>query len=131
MRARAYTPDDAASWDALVDRSSNATFLHSRRFLGYHGDRFVDASVVVTDNAGEFLGVMPAAESAADGFVVVSHPGATFGGLVHEGALHGGHAIEAFEAIAAHYRERNVTSLEYKAVPLMYQRRPQQDDLYA
>lgn len=116
---RAWSPDDP--WDDLVGRSVNGTFLHTRRYLGYHGDRFADVSVVVGDS-----GVFPAA--AADGERVVSHPGITYGGLVHDGSLRG---VEPLAAVAAYYRDLGYASLRYKAVPRIYHRAPCDDDLYA
>ena len=92
---RAYRPDDAAAWDDLVARSVNGTILHTRRFLAYHGSRFRDRSLVVTKSNGKLAGVLPAAEDPVDQSVVTSHPGLTYGGLVHDGTLYGGPLIQA------------------------------------
>ena len=94
---RPYTAEDAEAWDDLVARSVNGTMLHTRRFLGYHGDRFRDRSLVITKSNGKLCGVLPAAEDPADAALVSSHPGLTYGGLVHDGTLYGGPLILAFE----------------------------------
>jgi Acetyltransferase (GNAT) domain len=62
---------------------------------------------------------------------VVSHPGATFGGLVHDGSLAGERVLDALTAMVAVYAERGLRSLSYKAVPWIYHRVPSNDDLYA
>jgi Acetyltransferase (GNAT) domain len=128
---RAYSDDDAAAWDELVARSCNGTMLHTRRFLSYHGDRFRDRSLLVTDARERIVGALPAAEDQADPSVVTSHPGLTYGGLVHSGALSGGSMIDVLETIAAHYRCLGYTRWRYKAVPAIYQSIPAADDLYA
>jgi hypothetical protein len=62
---------------------------------------------------------------------VVSHPGITYGGLLHRGELLGEASLEAFEAACAHYLALGYESFRYKAVPHVYQQRPAADDLYA
>jgi hypothetical protein len=75
--------------------------------------------------------VFPAAEDPADPLTVVSHPGLTYGGLVHDGSVTGAAMISALEAIAGHYRAAGYQRLRYKAVPAIYHRAPAEDDLYA
>lgn len=107
-----------------------ATFLHTRRFLSYHGDRFHDASLILRNEEGRIVGLLPAAIDPQDNRRVVSHPGITFGGLLHSGALFGERMIEAFEALKGYYRGQGLTSLRYKAVPYIYHQAPSGDDLY-
>jgi hypothetical protein len=122
---------DDEAWDRLVEGSVNGTLLHTRRFLSYHGARFVDRSLVVEDGQGRMQAVMPAAVDRSDRSLVVSHPGATFGGLVHPGSLAGEELLEMLEAIAAHYRDDGARALRYKAVPPIFHRAPATGDLYA
>lgn len=130
LRVRRYSDDDAEEWDRFCESAMNATFLHTRRFLSYHGDRFRDLSCIVEDERG-WLGVMPAAEHTEDSKCVVSHPGITYGGLIHAGRLFGGSCIDAFVAISRFYRDSGYDRLRYKAVPHIYHTCPAQDDLYA
>lgn len=121
-----YDAQHAAAWDDLVARSVDGTFLHTRRYLGYHGDRFADRSLLIGENA-----VLPAAEDPSDATTVVSHPGITYGGLVHDGSLRGDAMVEALAAVRDHYQAAGYRTLRYKAVPAIYHREPAQDDLYA
>ena len=73
-----YDKSHEEGWDGLCHEATSATFLHTRRFLGYHLDRFKDGSALIVEK-GEVLGVFPAAESRSDGGIVVSHPGVTYG----------------------------------------------------
>jgi Acetyltransferase (GNAT) domain len=128
---RGYVPDDADAWDDLVARSVNGTMLHTRRYLSYHGDRFRDRSLLVTNSRGWTIGAFPAAEDPAGETVVTSHPGLTYGGLVHDGSLHGASMMSVLTGIAAHYRALGFTRLRYKALPQIYQARPAADDVHA
>ena len=101
-----------------------ATFLHTRAFLAYHGDRFEDASLTLADDGGRLVGVMPAAVDPRDRGRVTSHPGATFGGIVHDGSLAGHAMLEALTVVAEHYRDRGFEHLRYAAVPFIYHRQP-------
>jgi hypothetical protein len=61
----------------------------------------------------------------------VSHPGATYGGLVHDGGLNGDRTLEALRAVCAHYAVQGATALRYKPVPYIYHRSPSSDDVWA
>ena len=125
-----YSPDHESAWERCCAGSVNGTLLHTRRFLSYHGDRFKDASVLILD-AGRVRGVFPAAQSLADPGLVVSHPGSTFGGVVHPGWLDGARMLRALTTLTAHYQNLGYQRLLYKAVPHIFTSKPAQDDVYA
>ena len=131
LTVRSFAAVQAGDWDDLVRRSCNGTFLHTRRFLSYHGDRFADRSLMLHDRRGRVTGVFPAAVSPADRETIVSHPGLTYGGLVHDGSVRGASMIVALHEIAGHYRRLGYRRLRYKAVPAIYHSIPADDDLYA
>ena len=128
---RPFHDSDAPGWDALVARSLNGTFMHARRYVDYHGDRFIDASLVVVDQRDELVGVLPAARDPHLASRVVSHPGLSYGGLVHAGALRGEPTVQVLTATAEHYRAVGFEVLRYKAIPTIYHRNPVADDVYA
>jgi hypothetical protein len=127
---RPFCADLSTEWDNLVVRSFAGTFLHTRRFLSYHGDRFRDLSAGIYDT-GHLVGVFPAAYDPREKTCVTSHPGVTYGGLLHEGGLRGNRMIEAFDKLRKYYADLGLQTLRYKAVPRMYHRVPAEDDLYA
>ena len=129
MKIRSYEDRDSAAWDALVEEAPNATFLHSRRFLAYHGNRFADASLVL-EAGGDLHAVMPAAIDPQNTRHVVSHPGATYGGLIAPG-FSASRTMEVLAGMAKHYRERGFTDLTYKTVPYHLSRTPSEGDRYA
>ncbi len=131
IAVRRYREQDAEAWDTLTADSWNGTFLHQRRFLAYHGERFQDVSLVVEDDRGRIIGVFPAALDPGRTDTVVSHPGLSYGGLVHNGALRGAVMLEVLQGISGMYREMDLRYLRYKAVPNIYHVVPSADDLYA
>lgn len=130
LTVRRFDPADAPAWDSFVEGCLQGTFLHSRQFLSYHGDRFEDASLVI-EVAGECVGLLPAALNPGNRREVISHPGLTYGGVVHRGSLRGEQMICALDAIRSFFMARGCERLVYKAVPSIYHRAPAQDDLYA
>jgi hypothetical protein len=128
--ARPFVEMDAHEWDELVQRSPNGTFLHSRRFLAYHGNRFCDSSVVFTAPNGAIIGVLPAALDPKDDRTVITHPGATYGGIVHDGTVHGSGMQRAIEGAVELFRLQGRRRFLYKTVPYIYHRSPTQSDVY-
>jgi hypothetical protein len=128
---RGYEHGDAEAWESVVARSCHATMLHTRRFISYHRDRFHDCSAVIEDRRGRIVGVFPAAVDLADPGMVVSHPGLTYGGVVHDGSVLGAPMIDVINGLVGHYRSRGFRRLRYKVVPAIYHSAPSDDDLYA
>jgi hypothetical protein len=129
MRLRSYELSDAETWDAFCSVAQQATFLLSRRFLSYHGSRFQDCSLIIEED-GRWVGILPAALHLADKSCVVSHPGVTYGGIIHQGGLRGERMVEALTLVCQYYQAQGYKKLIYKAVPWFYHTTPAQDDLY-
>jgi hypothetical protein len=130
MQLRAFEDVDTLAWEQWCSESHCASFLHHRAFLSYHGSRFIDRSVLLLDGE-RWLGVLPAAQHPTHAEWVESHPGITYGGFVHNGALRGEAAIEALQLTAEHYAQLGYQGLRYKPLPHIYHQAPAQDDLYA
>ena len=131
VTVRRYRDQDAETWDRLVAASRNGTFLHSRQFLSYHSERFQDMSLLIEDERGSIAGVFPAALDPVREDTVVSHPGLSYGGVVHKGALRGASMLEALQVISRVYKEIGLRRMRYKVVPYIYHVVPSADDLYA
>jgi len=74
-----YTPARKTDWDAFVRTAKNATFLFHRDYMDYHGDRFVDHSLLIF-HGKTLMGLLPA--NLATDSTLVSHAGLTYGGLM-------------------------------------------------
>lgn len=118
-------------WDDFCLRSSNATFLHTRKYINYHKDRFSDHSLLLVNDKDEVIGLFPAAESLNEPGLVISHPGISYGGLIVTEKLYGERVISVMKQIIEYFKELDFSSIQYKAVPYIYHKRPFQDDLYA
>ena len=129
LSVRPYSTNDAYAWDEFCRDALQATLLHTRRFLSYHGERFSDCSLIIEDN-GQWVGLFPAALRNKDDGYIISHPGITYGGILHKGGLRGGQMVEALTHIASYYHSRGYARLIYKPVPTFYHRAPAEDDLY-
>lgn len=124
--------DSGASqeWDEFVDALPHTTFLHTRRFLSYHGDRFLDRSILLRDNEETLLGVLPAAVDPDDESSVVSHPGATFGGLLVREGVGVTQVQELFQKMREHLCGLGYRTLIYKPTPAIYHQHPTSTDTY-
>ena len=130
LSVRHYSIADAESWDSFSAGCLQGTLLHTRRFLSYHGDRFTDCSLIIEDE-GKCVGLFPAALSLSDSSFVVSHPGITYGGVLHQGGLRGDRMVVGLAEICRFFQEQGLKRLSYKAAPIFYHQAPAQDDLYA
>jgi hypothetical protein len=130
LEIQPYNSELEATWESFCQQACNSTFLHTRKFLSYPGDRFQDSSLII-NASGKVVGLLPAAVSPTDSRVVISHPGITYGGIVSSGWLVGQRMIDALTLIADHYRNLGFSRIEYKPLPYLYPRVPSQDDLYA
>ncbi|HET6632240.1 MAG TPA: GNAT family N-acetyltransferase [Rhodanobacteraceae bacterium] len=127
LTLRSYTAADAATWDAVVERSRNGNLLHRRAYMDYHADRFLDCSLIV-ERKGSAVAVFPA--SLHDG-VVTSHAGLSYAGLIMTQALGAERTLEVFNLLGEHYRAHGVQCIVYKAIPHVFHRYPAEEDLYA
>lgn len=117
MRARPFTPEDAGVWDRFVRAQPQATILHERRFLAYHGARFTDLSVIIEDPEQRMIAVFPAARDPGDTRVVISHPGATYGGLICAAKETPARIQEMIATLGAFYRDAGYARLLWKQPP--------------
>ena len=122
-----YRAADEAAWNALVAASLNGTFLLDRGFMGYHADRFDDASLLIA-RRGKPVALLPANRQGAR---VASHAGLSYGGLILADTLGAQHTLGLMQALQAYWRGQGVTELLYKTVPHIYHRLPCEDDRYA
>ena len=125
-----YEPKYEEAWDLFCALAQNSTFLHTRNFLNYHRDRFKDESLLFYKE-NKLLGLLPAAQSLTNPELVISHPGITYGGIVHAGGITGAVMLEAFSALIKYYGMNGYRLFQYKTIPFIYPVKPSQDDLYA
>lgn len=127
FRFETYTPERERCWNEFVASSPNATFLFDRGFMGYHADRFDDASLLI-HQGDHLVALLPAHRVGSH---LISHGGLTYGGLLlgkHGGAVT---VLHLMQALREHLVEAGFTRLDYKTIPSIYHQRPCEEDRYA
>ena len=115
-----YSNKYEEAWDTLVSESPIGTFLHSRLFLSYHKDRFLDCSfVLINEENGTLEAVFPCA-LAQDSKIACSHPGSTYGGIVTRNIMTPEIIKCFFDGIIDQLKAQNVEELVYKLTPDIY-----------
>jgi hypothetical protein len=128
MRVERFTVAARGLWDELVHNSRNGTFLFLRDYMEYHQDRFEDHSLLVHDEGGQPIALLPANRR---GEVLESHGGLTYGGVVSDTSMTAAKMLKVFDTLLEHLRQESFTLLRYRAVPHIYHRAPAEEDLYA
>ncbi len=128
MIVERYRPEDATSWNAFVRDSRNGTFLFDRGYMDYHADRFQDHSLIVKNEEGQPLALLP---GHVDETTLSSHDGLSFGGMIVAPQTTAIHFLHAFEAVLKYLQAAGIKTLNYKCVPHIYHRQSSDDDRYA
>jgi FemAB-related protein (PEP-CTERM system-associated) len=127
LLVRAFTPADAARWDAFVARSPEATFFHRSAWKGILEEVFRHrAYYLFAERDGEIVGVLPLAEvkSRLFGHSLASLPFCVYGGVASEGDDARLALEEAADLLA---RKLGVEHLEYRNMSCRHQDWPRQD----
>lgn len=115
-------------WDSLVTAATNACFLHSEKFLSYHGNRFDDQTVLVLTERREPVAGL---RFVADGPTAHSHPGATFGGFLVRDGLRPPDVIHGLNLITSTLRDAGLSKLRIRPMPTQLRTSEDEADLYA
>jgi hypothetical protein len=130
MKIKPYTHDLEQQWNDFIKSSKNATFLHDRRYMDYHSDRFVDCSLLFLE--GDIVVACFPATYDADHSTVTSHGGLTYGGLLLSRKTSIRTVLEIFHHIVHYYKTVLCAKrLIYKTIPYIYHTYPSDEDLYA
>ncbi|MCL1938264.1 MAG: GNAT family N-acetyltransferase [Candidatus Azobacteroides sp.] len=122
-----YSDADKNEWNNLIDISKNGTFLLNRNYMDYHSDRFTDFSLLIYHKK-KLVAVFPA--NVKDN-AVYSHQGLTYGGLIYINKLSVIDILDVFECIILYYKNHDINTIIYKAIPYIYTAYPAQEDIYA
>ena len=122
-----YTAERADEWNQFVAKSKQGTFLHNRRYMDYHSNRFQDHSLLVY-RKGKLFALLPANEV---GDTLWSHQGLTYGGLLTDANAVSETVCDTFMEINNYLRSVGFRRVVYKPVSYIYHRMPAEEDLYA
>lgn len=123
MFVKSYSKELENEWEGFVRSSVNGTFMQDRKFLGYHpSDRFSDHSLIFMEDK-RIIAVLPAAVvQQEDKRILVSHPGASHGGLIIKSSLSTKKCLELVSALIEYCAMAGFDYIRLKPVPKVYHR---------
>ncbi|MEG6616326.1 GNAT family N-acetyltransferase [Peptococcaceae bacterium 1198_IL3148] len=126
MKIKVYTEDFSSLWDRFVQDSRNGTFMQKRAFLNYHpADRFQDQSLLVFNRKEHLLAVLPAAiRKENDHKILLSHPGASHGGIIVGHNVKSSCVTEIVGSIKKYAQAEKIDAIQLKMVPRIYHKWP-------
>lgn len=122
-----YSQERAHEWNTFVARSKNGTFLFDRRYMDYHADRFTDFSLMIY-RQGALYALLPA---NAEGDVLWSHRGLTYGGIVMTDKAMAERIQQLFRELNDYLRDHGFRKVVYKTIPHIYHRVPSEEDWFS
>lgn len=123
-----YDKSKKTVWDDFVSRAKNGHFFFYRDYMEYHSDRFKDFSLMIYDDKGNVVSLLPANINEDK---VVSHGGLTFGGVVCDSKMTAAKMLEVFDSIKKFFQAAGVRLFIYKCIPSIYNQYPSDEALYA
>lgn len=124
LEVKRYSEVYHIEWDDFVATSVNGTFMQERKFINYHPPgRFLDHSLVFLEN-NLIIALLPAAEMELEdkSMALVSHPGASHGGLIIQPTISTKKCLELVLLLLEYCREAGFKFIRLKPVPRIYHR---------
>lgn len=128
MQVTKYEGNRKLEWDNFVKSSKNGHFFFYRDYMEYHSDRFQDFSLIIYNDKGNIMALLPA---SIDGDTVISHGGLTFGGFVCDSKMTAAKMLDVFANVKQFLKNAGVRMFIYKCMPAIYNKYPSDEDLYA
>jgi hypothetical protein len=126
-----YSFDKRQDWENFLGNNPrNADFMFSRKFLEYHGERFIDRSLIFY-HKDQVIAIFSAGSTVDNISSVTSHIGASYGGFVYDPRYGGIKLVEMATAAIAYYRSIGIEKLFIKPKPHIYSDPAGSEDLYA
>ena len=115
-------------WDEFNSEAKNGHFFFYRDYMEYHSDRFQDFSLIIYNDKGNIMALLPA---SIDGDTVISHGGLTFGGFVSDSKMTVAKMLDVFANVKQFLKNAGVRMFIYKCMPAIYNKYPSDEALYA
>jgi len=123
-----YREDNKKVWDDFVSVAKNATFMFYRDYMEYHRDRFEDFSLLIYDEKGHLIALLPANR---EGETLACHRGLSYGGFLTGFAISTNKFLHLFEETMLFLKDAGFIKLFYKTIPAIYHQVPAEEDRYA
>ncbi len=129
LNLKIYEQTDVDEWNNFVDVAKNSHFLFKRGYMDYHKDRFQDFSLMIYDDKGRLISILPASISYdGENKILVSHGGLTFGGFLTNEKMKVEIMLDIFDTLKIFLRQQNFSSMIYKCIPYIYWRYPSEEE---
>lgn len=128
LQVTKYEGNRKLEWDNFVKSSKNGHFFFYRDYMEYHSDRFQDFSLIIYNDKGNIMALLPA---SIDGDTVISHGGLTFGGFVSDSKMTVAKMLDVFANVKQFLKNAGVRMFIYKCMPAIYNKYPSDEALYA
>lgn len=128
MRVEKYSKINAIYWDDFVSKAKNGHFFFYRDYMEYHSDRFHDFSLIIYNDKGNIMALLPASINVD---TVISHGGLTFGGIVCDRKMTAEKMLDVFANVKKFLKNAGVRMFIYKCMPAIYNKYPSDEALYA
>jgi hypothetical protein len=123
---KTYQKEYQSLWDDFITRSANGTFLHQRKYMDYHADRFNDASLMIfKDN--KLKAVLPAHRIDNELF---AHNGLTYSDFIFHFKLKLAHKTAIVEQALMFLHQQNIEKLHLKTIPFVFHQKIDESNLY-
>lgn len=123
-----YEGNRKLEWDNFVKSSKNGHFFFYRDYMEYHSDRFQDFSLIIYNDKGNIMALLPA---SIYGDTVISHGGLTFGGFVSDSKMTAAKMLDVFANVKQFLKNAGVRMFIYKCMPAIYNKYPSDEAIYA
>ncbi|MBK9735173.1 MAG: hypothetical protein IPO92_09490 [Saprospiraceae bacterium] len=126
MNVVRYHSELKDDWDKFVRNSNTPLFIFERTFIEYHGDRYLDHSLLVYKN-GLLVAVQPACEID---FQLISHRGLPFSDVITKLRKEWFDIDDIINAILNYCRIKNIKKIEITLCPNMYKNVSSEETTY-
>lgn len=123
-----YNNNNKLEWDDFVATAKNTHFQFFRDYMEYHQDLYDDFSLIIKDEKQRIIALLPANKS---GYILYSHEGLTFGGIIMSKKMRMSSLLNIFSLIINYLKKQGVSRLYYKSMPYIYHQMPAEEDRYA
>jgi len=116
-----YSHKDENIWDDFVWNSNNGTLFHTCQFLKYHPvGRFVDHSLLFLEK-DKIIALFPAVNKvSSEGKVLISHPGASFGGFVVDKDINMKNSFDLVKSLIDYAKTNGFVGIDMTLPPIFY-----------
>lgn len=122
--------DDAAAhqvWDRFVAVADNGTIFQHLRFLEYHPENRFHSHHMLVYKRRHLYAVIPAAlQEETDGPALISHPGASYGGIVTQPPFRLDDADALIAALLTYAQDNGLRRIDLTPTPMPYMKHPNQ-----